>query len=94
MAKQTKALAHPTGKAQSGAVTYKGATLAQYEQAGRWMHKGSLADGSAITVVHVTRRRYVVFNAKGAAIGYITASDPANAINRVEGNTLDTLRLH
>ena len=92
MAKQAKA--HPTGKEQVGSVTYKGATLAQYEQAGRFMHKGTLADGTAVTLVHVVRRRYVLFDKAGKALGYVTASDPANAINRVEGNTLTTLKLH
>lgn len=88
---------HPTGKVQPGATTYKGATLAQYQQAGRWQYATTLADGTPVTLVHVVRRRYVVFNAKGVVLGYVTASmanGHTNAINRANGNTLQTLRLH
>ena len=88
---------HPTGKVQAGAQTYKGATLAQYQQAGRFTYATKLACGTPVTIAHVVRRRYVVFNAKGVAIGYVTASmanGHTNAINRVNGNTLATLRLH
>lgn len=88
---------HPTGKVQPGAQTYKGATLAQYQQEGRWHYNTTLACGTPVTLVHVVRRRYVVFNAKGVALGYVTASMASghtNAINRANGNTLATLRLH
>jgi len=98
MAKQvkmegTKHLTHPTGKITSGSATYAN-TLTHYKAAGRVIHEGTLADGTAVTVAHVVRRRYVVFGKDGKALGYLTAADPANVVNRVEGNTLATLKLH
>lgn len=49
--------------------------------------------GKPVTVQHVVRRCYAVSIA-GKVAGYITAASPTNAINRVAGNTLQTLKLH
>lgn len=86
--------AHPIGKTQAGSVTYKATTAAEIAAAGRFTYSGTLACGTPVTIGHVVRRRYVVFNAKGVAIGYVTAANAVNAINRVNAATLATLRLH
>lgn len=49
--------------------------------------------GKPVTVQHVVRRCYAV-SIGGKVAGYITAASPSNAINRVAGNTLQTLKLH
>jgi len=60
---------------------------------GRFTYTGTTACGKTATLVHVFRRRYTVAVA-GKAMGYITAANHVNAINRLNGNTMQTLKLH
>lgn len=54
----------------------------------------TLACGTPVTLAHSKRRMYNVVNKAGKVLGYICAKTPVNAINRVNANTLQTLKLH
>ena len=69
------------------------AALAQATANSRFTYTGTTANGQAVVLVHVLRRRYHVYVA-GAYAGYVTAANPNNAINRANAYTAQTMRLH
>lgn len=71
--------------------------VAKAQAANHWQAAVTMACGTNVQVVHVVRRRYAVLVA-GKLAGYYTAAlaggNHTNALQRLYGNTLQTLKLH